>query len=96
MSRLSGFTVHSTTPSSWNVVVAGTIELLLIDAPGAKPGDFCIVSVECSSIELADGTFSAQVTADNEVGVAFNPTENTDGMSTLRPVHVKVIPADAI
>ncbi|NNE35468.1 MAG: hypothetical protein HKN13_09535, partial [Rhodothermales bacterium] len=65
MSRLSGMTLVTATPTAWNTLVANTTETADFTVPGAKIGDFVWVSVEATSAELAECIFDAQVSAAN-------------------------------
>ena len=92
MSRLSG---SKLTTATWNPgsILDGNEEVTEVTVPGAKLGDFAFVSF---SLDVADLTLSAQVTAANTVTVQLgNWTGGTLdlGSGTLR---VKVVPYESL
>ncbi len=96
MSRMSGFSVTTTTPAAWNDFVANTTETTDVTVPGAQIGDFVLVSVEATAAETAEVIFTGQVSAANTVTVAAHPDAGTTGLVAAATLRVKVIPADVI
>lgn len=92
MSRLSGSATVSSAinPAS---MLDGNEEAFEVTVPGAKLGDFALVSY---SIDVADLELSAQVTAANTVTVSLS--NNTGGTIDLGAgtLRVKVIPYDVL
>ena len=96
MSRLSGFYLETTTPTAWNAFTGNTIETADFTVPGAKIGDFVLVSVEATAAEVAEVTFSAQVSAADTVTVSAHPDGGTGGLAAEAVMRIKVVPFGAI
>lgn len=91
MSRLSGMTASAT----WDAgsIADGNEEVKEVTVPGAKLGDFALASL---SIDVADLTLAAAVTAANTVTVQLgNWTGGAIDLASAT-VRVKVVPYDAI
>lgn len=91
MSRLSGFKASAT----WNpgAILDGNEEVTEVTVPGANLGDFAFASF---SLDVADLTLSAAVTAANTVTVQLgNWTGGTLDLGS-GTVRVKVVPFDVM
>lgn len=96
MSRLSGFYLETTTPAAWNAFTANTSETADFTVPGAKIGDFVMVSVEATAAESAEVVFSAQVSAADTVTVCAHPDAGTGGLAAEAVMRIKVVPYNAM
>jgi hypothetical protein len=96
MSRLSGYYLETVTPTAWNDFSAGVSEAADFTVPGARIGDFVMVSVEATAAEGAEVIFSAQVSAADTVTVVAHPDTGTTGLVAAATLRIKVVPFDHI
>ena len=92
MSRLSGTTVVTSTPSAWTSLAASTIESFLLSVPGARLGDFVFTAV--ASDDGNEYVTFGRVNAADSVRVAIFPDGAAGGVPLGSELTVKVVHAE--
>ncbi len=94
MSRLSGTTIETSTPSAWTSLADTTMESFLLSAPGAQLGDFVFVS--CGADDGNEYLVFGRVSSANNIRVTIFPDGGGGGVPLATPLVVKWVPKDAI
>ncbi len=94
MSRLSGFSLVTTTPAAWTSLADTTIESALFTVPGAKLGDFVFTSVE--SDDGNEYISFGRVSSADTVRAGVFPDAGGGGVPEGTTFRIKVVPADTL